>query len=144
MIRSFYFLLSCVLCALPLICHSADTMRSNEAEIHLITKNALKCLYKETDGLLSEPADPVIVLLKSRCSQPLQELVSEEKGRLPIPELNPKVGLDVTLKPADVFVLTHSQLKCFKLAFDSLMQQTEDLVQVRFTENCNTINNIKP
>jgi hypothetical protein len=119
-------------------------MRRNETEIHLISKDALKCLYEETDGLLSEPADPVIVLLKSQCSQPIQELASEEKGQLPIPKLNPKIGSDATLNHEDVLVLTHLQLKCFKLAFDNIMLQTEDLVRVHFIESCNMTDKIKP
>ncbi len=142
MIRSFYFLLFYVLCTLPLICYSADTKRQNETKIHLITKGKLKCLYEEIDNLLSEPADPVIVLLKSPCTQLLQKLPSEEKGRLPLPK--PKVDENPTLEPADVLVLTHSQLICFKSVFDSFMQQTEDMVPVRFTETCIATDKIKP
>ena len=137
MSRSIYSLLFC-LCSLPMTGYSAN----DPQETYLIAKDKLQCLYDQTDNLLDELADPVIVLFTSQCDQPPAQLDSGEKGTLPV--LNLKVGSDATLKPEDVLVLTHAQLLCFKHSFAGLMQQTKEPVPVRFANSCATENSDKP
>ena len=36
-------------------------------QTYLLTKAQLKCLYAQADSLLSEPVDPVIILLTTPC-----------------------------------------------------------------------------
>jgi hypothetical protein len=55
------------------------------------------------------------------------------------PEINPAVGSNPTLKPEDVLVLSHAQLRCFKQRFSELMQTGDDPQSVAFPEHCQEI-----
>lgn len=126
------------LCILPVIGHSADNLQKS----YLISKDKLKCLYEQTDSLLKEPMEPVIVILNNHCDQPRAQLSNGEKSRLPLfnPQVDPKAP---TLKPEDVLMLSRAQLKCFKQAFDELMKQAQEPVSVRFTDTCNMDGDVK-
>lgn len=137
MFRSIYTLLFCI-CALPVTGQCTDDPQAS----FLIAKEKLQCLYKQSESLLNEPGDPIMIVLNSQCAQAPAQLNIGERGTLPV--LNPKVGPDATLKPEDVLMLTHAQLQCFKQGFARLMQQTNNPVQVRFTDNCSTEDGDKP
>lgn len=130
--RQFLFLLTLLL---PL------TNSVAAEQTYLLTKDQLKCLYAQVDSLLSEPADPVVILLTTQCdlsdSSPLS---SGEKTELPLP--NPTIGsaATATLKPEDVLVLSKKQLKCFQQQFNELIQQSKDAIQVSFSEHCSSEN----
>lgn len=126
------------LSALPISGYSAD---DDSQKTYLITKEKLRCLYKQSDSLLKGP-DPAIVFLSSRCTE-LQG--QDEVGeRTSFPVLEPKIDPNPTLKPEDVLMLSHDQLQCFKQAFDKLMMQTMEPISVRFTSNCAINDNYKP
>ena len=106
-------------------------------QTYLLTKAQLKCLYAQVDSLLSEPVDPVVILLTTPCDQSNSPpLPSGEKTELPV--LNPTIGSEATatLKPEDILMLSKAQLICFQQQFNQLMQQPSDAIQVTFQENC--------
>jgi hypothetical protein len=110
-------------------------------QTYLLTKEQLKCLYAQVDNFLSEPADPVIILLTTQCNpSDSPPLPSGEKTELPLP--NPTIGsaATATLKPEDVLVLSKKQLKCFQKQFDELIQPSKDAIQVSFSEHCSSGN----
>lgn len=118
------------LCVLPFTAFADDNLK----EISL-TKNKLRCLYGQTESLLKEGSDPVIVVLTNNCHQASNNLVDEEHIRLP--NYDPKIdSLKPTLKLEDVLILTRLQLRCFKLEFDRLKNYTQEPVPVKFTESC--------
>lgn len=102
-----------------------------------LSKDKLKCLYAQIDSLLSEQADPLVVLLSTSCTQPNSSTLPRgERTELPFP--NPTIDSKATdtLKPEDVLVLKKAQLLCFKQQFHQFMQQPEDFVNVAFNETC--------
>jgi hypothetical protein len=108
-----------------------------EQTTYRLSKDKLKCLYAQIDSLLSEPADLLIVLLSTSCTQPNSStLLRGEKTELPFP--NPTISSEATatLKPENVLVLKKAQLLCFKQQFSQFMQQPEDFINIAFNETC--------
>jgi hypothetical protein len=119
--------LLCCLCALPLVGHSADTYQ--------LSKTTLQCLYNQAESLLTEPGEPLLILL-NQCNQTSTSLMSGEKtGLAPI---EPAVDSKPTLKPEDVLVLTHMELQCFKQDFERYKQESTEPVTVIFRDTCPT------
>jgi len=121
--------LCCLMLWLPLT-HAAE-------QSHTLTPKQLKCLYAQIESLISEPADPVLVLLTLPCeSSEVPTLPAGEKTEFP--ELDPEVVPDgsATLKPEDVLMLSKKQLICFQKQYNKLIQQDKDTIQVSFADSC--------
>lgn len=107
--------------------------------VHSIEKQKLICLHKRLDDYLKRKTEPVMVILESKCPDPMID--GDDRIRsltLPIFNHEPsKEGDDSTLTASDVYMLTKKQLDCFKHEFDnSIRDDSRTFIPIDFGKLC--------
>ena len=62
-----------------------------EERIYTLTTEQLKCIYEQVYSLISEPADPIVVLLTPSQCKPSETPALPNSEKVEFPPLDPKV-----------------------------------------------------
>lgn len=99
-------------------------------------KDRLVCLYDRISNYLTEPADPIIVLLVGICDEVESTSITDsEKSQLPHLDI-PINSQAPTLTHTDVLVVTRKQLKCFKDRYNEIIKRDNLTINAVFSEFC--------
>ena len=100
------------------------------------SKAEIQCLYDIVDTYLSEPVDPVIILLPNICAKPEIPSGSGTGIKSNLPTLSLPVNPETpSLTEDDILIVSKEQLNCFKKNFEQLIDQSSAIKTI-FNAQC--------